>query len=75
MTLVDGSNVTIGHLGIVSGVFDTLEIGKYIDEVIPKTRHHNITHGIGVKTLGPNGIGYNEGRLSVMPDYFEDIAT
>lgn len=49
MTLIDASNVTIGHLGIVAGVFDTLEIGKYIDEVIPKTRHHNITHGIGVK--------------------------
>ena len=75
MTLVDGSNVTIGHLGIVAGVFDTLEIGKYIDEVIPKTRHHHITHGIGVKALGLNGLGYNEGRLSLMSDFFEDIAT
>jgi hypothetical protein len=36
MTLTDGSNVTIGHLGIAAGVFDTLEIGHYIDEVIPK---------------------------------------
>lgn len=75
MTLVDGSNVTIGHLGIVAGVFDTLEIGKYIDEVIPKTRHHNVTHGTGVKALSINGLGYNEGRLSLMPDFFEDIAT
>lgn len=75
MTLVDGSNVTIGHLGIVVGVFDTLEIGKYIDEVIPKTRHHHITHGTGIKSLSLNGLGYNEGRLSLMPDFFEDIAT
>ena len=75
MTLIDGSNVTIGHLGIVAGVFDTLEIGQYINEVIPKTRHHNITHGTGVKALSLNGLGYNEGRLSLMPDFFEDIAT
>jgi transposase len=75
MTLIDGSNVTIGHLGIVAGMFDTLEIGQYIDEVIPKTRHHHITHGTAVKALCLNGLGYNEGRLSLMPDFFEDIAT
>ena len=75
MTLIDGSNVTIGHLGIVAGMFDTLEIGQYIDEVIPKTRHHHITHGTAVKALSLNGLGYNEGRLSLMLDFFDDIAT
>jgi transposase len=75
MTLIDGSNVTIGHLGIVAGMFDSLEIGQYIDEVIPKTRHHHVTHGTAVKALSLNGLGYNEGRLSLMPDFFEDIAT
>jgi transposase len=75
MTLVDGTNVTIGHLGIVAGMYDTLEIGQYIDEVLPKTRHHKITHGTAVKALSLNGLGYNEGRLSLMPDFFEDIAT
>jgi len=75
MTLIDGSNVTIGHLGIVAGMFDTLELGQYIDEVIPKIRHHKITHGMAVKALTLNGLGYNEGRLSLMPDFFEDIAT
>ncbi|MCX6689841.1 MAG: DUF4277 domain-containing protein [Methanoregula sp.] len=71
MTPINGSNVTTGHLGIVAGVFDTLEIGQYIDEVIPKTRHYHITHGTGVKALSLNGLGYNEGRLSLMPDFFE----
>ncbi|MDO8872243.1 MAG: DUF4277 domain-containing protein [Methanoregula sp.] len=46
-----------------------------MDEVILKTRHHHITHRIGVKALGLNGLGYNEGRLSLMPDFFEDIVT
>jgi len=51
MRQTDGSNVTIVHPGIVAGVFVTLEIGHYINEVIPKTRHHNITHGTGLKAL------------------------
>ncbi|MDD1703794.1 MAG: DUF4277 domain-containing protein [Methanoregula sp.] len=76
MMLIDGSDVNIGHPGIVDGMFDTLEIGQYIDEVIPKSRcHHPITRGTAVKALSLNGLGYNEGRLSLMPDFFEDRAT
>ena len=33
MPLIDDSNVTIAHLGIVAGVIDTLGITQYIDEV------------------------------------------
>ncbi len=36
MALVDDSNVTIAHLGIVSGIIDNLGIGEYIDHVMPK---------------------------------------
>lgn len=75
MTLIDNTNVTIGHLGLVAGMFDTLGIGEYIDEVIPKTRHHHVSHGIAVKAHSLNGLGYNESRLYLMPEYFEDIAT
>jgi len=75
MTVIANSNVTIGHLGIVAGMFDTLGIGEYIDEVIPKSRHHHVSHGTAVKAHSLNGLGYNESRLYLMPDYFEDIAT
>ena len=51
MMLIEGSNITIGHLGIVAGMFNQLEIGKYIDEKLPKTRHHHIRHGIFLRGL------------------------
>ena len=74
MSLIEGTNVTVGHLGIVSGMFDKLGIGEYIDQVMPKTRHHNVSHGIATKALILNGLGYTERRLYVMPEFFEDIA-
>jgi len=75
MSLVEDSNVTIAHLGIVAGVIDTLGITQYIDEVLPKTRHHSVSHGLAVKGLLLNGLGFNERRLFMMPEYFEDVAT
>lgn len=75
MTLVDNTNVTIGHRGIVTGMFDTFGIGEYIDEVIPKTRHHHISHGLGVKAHSLSDLGYNESRLYLIPEYFKDIGT
>jgi len=56
-------------------MFDKLEIGQYIDEELPKTRHHHISHGTAVKALTLNGLGYTESRLSLVPEFYEDIAT
>lgn len=67
--------MTIGHLGIVAGIIDQLAIPEYIDKAIPKARHHTVTHGDAVKALLINGLGYNERRLYLMPEYFEDMAT
>ena len=75
MTIVENSNVTIAHLGIVAGMIDSLGIPEYIDKEIPKLRHHAVTHGEATKALLLNGLGYNERRLFLMPEYFEDIAT
>lgn len=74
MSLIDGTNVTVAHLGIVAGMFDKLGVGEYIDNVIPKTRHHNVSHGTAVKALILNGLGFTERRLYVMPEFFDDIA-
>ena len=75
MAIVEDSNVTIAHLGIVAGVIDALGIVEYIDKEIPKKRHHSVTHGEAIKALLLNGLGFNERRLYIMPEYFEDIAT
>ncbi|WP_409340183.1 IS1634 family transposase [Methanospirillum stamsii] len=75
MSIVDDSNVTIAHLGIVSGIIDKLGICEYIDRVIPKKRSHNVTHGQSVKALLLNCLGFTERRLYLMPEYFDDVAT
>lgn len=75
MPIVENSNVTIAHLGIVAGIIDTLGIVEYIDKELPKKRHHAVTHGEAIKALLLNGLGYVERRLFLMPEYFEDIAT
>ena len=71
---IEGSNVSIGHLGIVSGAFDSLGIAGVIDRAIPKTRPHHLTHGTLVKAMVLNGLGFIERRLYLYPEFFSDIA-
>jgi transposase len=71
---IEGSNISIGHLGIVAGAFDTLGIAGVIDRAIPKTRHHHLTHGDIVKAMVLNGLGFVERRLYLYPEFFSDIA-
>ena len=71
---IEGSNISIGHLGIVAGAFDTLGIAAVIDRAIPKTRQHYLTHGDTVKAMVLNGLGFVERRLYLYPEFFSDIA-
>jgi transposase len=71
---IEGSNISIGHLGIVAGAFDTLGIAGVIDRAIPKTRQHHLTHGEVVKAMVLNGLGFVERRLYLYPEFFSDIA-
>jgi transposase len=78
MPLVDGfddsSVLSIGHLGIVAGAYDSLQIAGVIDTALPKTRHHNLTHAQVLKAMVLNGLGFIERRLYLFPDFFDDIA-
>jgi len=71
---IEGSNVSIDHLGIVAGTYDSLQIAPVIDRAIPKTRPHHLTHGDIVKAMVLNGLGFIERRLYLFPDFFDDIA-
>lgn len=78
MPIIDGfddeSILTVGHLGIVAGAYDTLGIAEIIDRAIPKTRHHNLSHSQIVKLMSLNGLGFIERRLYLFPEFFDDIA-
>jgi len=78
MSFIDGfddeSILSVGHLGIVSGAYDSLGIADVIDTAIPKTRHHNLSHSQVVKLMALNGLGFIERRLYLFPEFFDDIA-
>ena len=78
MPLVDGfddtSILSIGHLGIVAGAYDSLQIADVIDGALPKTRPHHLSHAQVLKAMVLNGLGFIERRLYLFPDFFDDIA-
>ena len=41
---LDIQSYSLGHLGIVAGIFDALKIGEVIDGVMPKQGSKNLPH-------------------------------
>jgi hypothetical protein len=46
---LDVQSYSLGHLGIVAGIFDSLKIGEAIDEAMPKQGSKNLPHSVIVK--------------------------
>jgi hypothetical protein len=53
----------IGHLGIVEGTFDALNIADVIDRVLPKIGSRNLPHSVIIKAMILNGLGFTGQRL------------
>lgn len=71
---VPNSDKTIGHLGLVAGSYDELQIGTLIDRLIPKNGPHTLTHGDIVKAMTINGLGYVERLLYLFSSFYTDIS-
>lgn len=71
---ISDSDKTIGHLGLVAGSYDELEIGTIIDRLIPKSGPHTLSHGEIVKAMTINGLGYIERCLYLFPAFFTDVS-
>nr|QNO43503.1 hypothetical protein JNIGDINM_00001 [Methanosarcinales archaeon ANME-2c ERB4] len=69
------TTTSLAHLGLVAGIFDELDIADTIDSAIPKNRDHNIPHSTVIKAMCLNGLGFNESRLYLYPQYFENLPT
>jgi len=72
--VIEDSFRSINHLGIVAGTIDSLNISTIIDDILPKNRHHHISHGQVTKAMLLNGLGYIERRLYLYPEFFEQVA-
>ena len=67
------ASTQIDHLGLVSGVFDRLGIGKVIDSRLRKCRHHKVPHSSATKAMVLNGLGLLGQRLYLYPEYYEKV--
>jgi transposase len=65
----------LGHLGLIAGVFQELEIDKLIDKKLPKKRDHKVPHSICILAMVINGLGFVGQRLYLFPDFFKNIST
>ncbi len=72
---MDVQSYNIGHLGIVSGIFDALEIDDVIDRALPKQGSRNLPHSIIAKAMILNGLGFTHQRLYLFPNFFMTIPT
>jgi len=72
---VDVESYLIGHLGIVAGVFDALNISEVIDEALPKKSSRKLPHSTVIKAMILNGLGFTGQRLYLFPNFFMTIPT
>lgn len=64
---------TLEHLGLVSGMYDELEIGKLIDQAIPQDlTQRTVSIGQAIKAMVLNGLGFTQKALYLTPLFFKD---
>ena len=65
----------LDHFGLVAGVFDQLGISDVVDNCLPKSRHHKLSHSQVLKAMVLNGLGFVGQRLYLFPSFFENLPT
>ena len=66
----------LDHLGLIAGMFDELEFGQLIDELIPQdTTQRLVSVGQAVKAMVLNGLGFANRALYLTPLFFRDKPT
>lgn len=69
------SSKTLNHLGLVSGMYDELGIGKVIDSIIEQDfEQRHVSIGQACKALVLCGLGYTQKSLYLVPNYFKGKA-
>jgi len=63
----------LDHLGLVAGCYDELGIAGIVDARLPKTRSFQVSHGVIVKAMLLNGLGYVDRPLYMCSEYFSKL--
>ncbi len=61
----------LGHLGLVAGMYQELNIAKTIDHLLPPTEKQ-VSHGNAVCAMVLNGLGFINQRLYLVPEFFRN---
>jgi transposase len=72
---MDVQSYLIGHLGIVAGIFDSLNIAEVIDTALPKKSSRNLPRSVVIKAMIFNGLGFTGQGLYLFPNFFMTIPT
>jgi transposase len=59
----------LDHLGLVAGMIDSIGLVEEIDRLIPSER--KVSHGIMIKALIINAMGFSQHALYITPKFFE----
>lgn len=67
------SGKVLDHLGLVAGCYDELGIAGIVDDRLPKERTFRVSHGVVVKAMLLNGLGYVDRPLYMCTEYFSKL--
>jgi transposase len=63
----------LNHLGLVAGMYDELNIGEIVDQMIPQDNtQRTISVGQSLKAMVLNGLGFTQRALYLTPLFFKD---
>lgn len=63
----------LDHLGLVAGCYDEFGIAGIVDDLLPKKRVHRVGHGVLVKAMILNGLGFVDRPLYMTPEFFYKV--
>lgn len=62
-------NERLDHLGVVAGVCEEIGLAAYLDRLTCETKHH-VSMGTATVAMILNGLGFSNGRLYLVPQFF-----
>ncbi|KFA99425.1 IS1634 family transposase [Vibrio sp. ER1A] len=61
----------LDHLGLIAAFCHETGLPRIIDNIIPKTAGHTVSHGDAVLAMLLNGLGFHSRTLHMFSDFFE----
>jgi transposase len=64
----------LDHLGLVAGCYDELGVSGIVDSKLVKKREHKLSHGVVLKAMILNGLGFVDRRLYLCSEFYGKVS-